>query len=81
MRVCSLIMVLALAAGAQELRRLDFEGQIPGEAPRSWRHAWGKMNDDLLLITNLQAASGKKSLLLDRVTGTSSESEEKAGPC
>ncbi|MCY3021332.1 MAG: hypothetical protein NTW87_20145 [Planctomycetota bacterium] len=44
----------------------DFESQTPGESPKDWYSSWGKHGDDLLIVSNLQAAGGKQSLLLDR---------------
>jgi hypothetical protein len=48
----------------------DFEGQLPGTVPKGWQPAWGVRGDDLLVVSNLRAVSGSRSLLLDRWSGT-----------
>jgi hypothetical protein len=48
----------------------DFEGQLPGMTPRGWTPAWGVRGDDQLVVSNLRALSGSRSLLLDRWSGT-----------
>jgi hypothetical protein len=48
----------------------SFEQQLPGEAPAGWGYRWGQAGDDLVSISNLEAAEGRRALLLDRTTGT-----------
>jgi hypothetical protein len=48
----------------------NFDQQIPGQSPAGWSHAWGNQSDDQLLVTNLRAASGQNSMLIDRLTST-----------
>lgn len=47
----------------------NFDIQISGQKPEKWCRAWGTKDDDQLIVSNLQAISGKNSLLLDRKTG------------
>ncbi|NUQ02233.1 MAG: hypothetical protein HUU35_20490 [Armatimonadetes bacterium] len=60
------LVAAAVVAGAEPLWRQEFEGQVPGERPQSWGVGWGDSGDDLLLVSNLRAASGSRSWLLDR---------------
>mgnify|MGYP001613232172 CR=1 FL=1 len=47
-----------------------FEDQTAGEVPRGWSRMWGKQGDDLVLISNIKAADGKNSMLIDRGSHT-----------
>ena len=47
----------------------NFEQQLPGEAPAGWSYRWGQAGDDLVSISNIEAADGRQSLLLDRTVG------------
>jgi len=65
-----LALLLCLGAAAAQLPwKQDFEDRLPGQTPRGWSTAWGTPGDDLLLTSNLRAAGGARSLLLDRQTG------------
>lgn len=48
----------------------DFEQSVPGDQPKGFAKSWGEQGDDAFVISNEVAASGDKSLLFDRTTGT-----------
>ncbi|HEY3332217.1 MAG TPA: hypothetical protein VGK19_19470 [Capsulimonadaceae bacterium] len=77
--VLALLIVLSLSCGAaqadvvpapQVLVSQSFDAQVPGDVPDGWRKLWGDSGDDLLVVSNVFAVSGKNSLLFDRVSGT-----------
>lgn len=72
LRTGALLLLLATAASAQLPWQQDFEDRLPGQVPAGWSLAWGNGGDDLLLTSNLRAASGQRSLLLDRQSGEQS---------
>lgn len=47
----------------------DFEERVPGQSPAGWGGTWGTPGDDLFVISNLRAVSGRQALLLDRTGG------------
>ena len=66
--LAGLLACVPLRAGAQApLWQQDFEQQTPGGRPAGWAYGWGSPGDDLLVISNMRAASGRQSLLLDRM--------------
>lgn len=54
------------ASGWQE----GFEQSVPGDQSKVFRKSWGEQGDDAFVISNEVAASGEKSLLFDRTSGT-----------
>jgi len=80
MRFSTLILLLAAAAGAEELLHQGFEDRVPGETPSGWRHAWGNKADDLLIVSNVQSAAGRQALLLDRGENTAQWGAQTALP-
>jgi len=75
----SLLLAAALLVGAAApapaatggaIWRQGFEAQVPGMTPKGWRPAWGVRGDDQLVVSNLRALSGSRSLLFDRRSGT-----------
>lgn len=65
-----LCLAALLAPAGEPLWRQDFEDRTPGREPGGWGGKWGQQEDDLLIVSNLRAVSGKQALLLDR-TGDS----------
>jgi hypothetical protein len=59
-------LAVVLASAGEPLWRQDFEDRTPGREPGGWGGKWGDQGDDLLIVSNLRALSGKQALLLDR---------------
>lgn len=51
----------------------NFEKSVPGDAVKGWNKSWGEQGDDAFVVSNEVAASGEKSLLFDRTTGTNTK--------
>ncbi len=64
------VALISHPAIGEDALQQSFDDQAPGEWPRAWRHAWGPMGDDLVVVTNLESVSGRQSFLLDRASGT-----------
>ncbi len=62
----ALSMWVPSADAKDVLVHFDFEDQIPGEQPQGWRLNWGHIGDDLFMISNLRAAGGRQSMVLDK---------------
>jgi hypothetical protein len=64
-------MCLAILVGAGEKVSWSqgFEDRVAGSEPGGWGGKWGTQGDDQLIVSNLRAVSGQKSLLLDRTGG------------
>ena len=58
--------VLFAAAGDKPLWSQGFEDRVAGQPPVGWGVKWGDQGDDLVIVSNLRAASGSRSLLFDR---------------
>ena len=81
MRVVTLILlVLVCGARGQVLMHQDFEAGVPGTSRSGWQHTWGQKDDDLLIISNVQAASGEQALLLNRAHNTAQWGAQKSLP-
>ena len=46
------LLLLPLAAPAEPGFRMDFSGQLPGQAPEGWASVWQKPVDDVIYVTN-----------------------------
>ncbi len=44
----------------------DFEDEVPGRDPKNWKQAWGTQGEDALTVCSEKAATGDKSLLIER---------------
>lgn len=65
------LLLLPLAAPAEPGFRMDFSGQLPGQAPEGWASVWQKPVDDVIYVTNAgdPANPEKRQLLIDRAHG------------
>ena len=65
------LLLLPLAAPAEPGFRMDFSGQLPGQAPEGWSSVWQKPVDDVIYVTNAgdPANPEKRQLLIDRAHG------------
>ena len=64
-----LYLMLLAASHAEDaaVLRQDFENRFPGQTPEGWVKAWGSQSlDDIFTTSNMEALSGKHSLLLGR---------------
>ena len=64
--LCIFLIPASQAEEAAGLRQ-DFENRLPGQTPEGWVKSWGgPLLEDVFTTSNIDALSGKQSILLDR---------------
>ncbi len=65
------LLLLSRLAAAAPVWQQGFEDQVPGQLPQGLPVSWGDATDTIIAVSNLTAASGERSLLVDRTVGGS----------